>query len=81
MSTLSYVMFYGADQHVSRILLTFNDILDYVFSHVCVVYWSGGKHASHRLMVEGVIRVHYFGIDNKTTSFLWTKYEFYYEWK
>ena len=38
MSTLSDAMFYGADQHVSRILLTFNDVLDYVLSHVCMVY-------------------------------------------
>jgi len=35
---MSDVMFHGADQHVSRILLTINNILDYVFSHLCVVY-------------------------------------------
>jgi len=33
---MSDVMFYGADQHVSRILLTFNDVLGYVLSRVCV---------------------------------------------
>jgi hypothetical protein len=35
---MSDIMFYGAEQHVSRILLTFNDVLDYVLFHVCVVY-------------------------------------------
>jgi len=45
-----YVIFYGADQHVSRILLTFDDVLGYVLSHMCV--WCIEAVVSMQLIVS-----------------------------